>query len=70
MTKKLYIVFTLDTGKKHNFTLPSPVSDLSKATAQAFADEVVANKGFVVNGAYPTAVSEMYIHQEEDVALV
>lgn len=66
MTKKLNVQFALDSGKKYTFPLTSPKDGLTKADVQVFADEVIANKGLVVNGAYPIKLGDVYIHQEED----
>lgn len=69
MTKKLNVVFVLNTGKKFTFGLADPKEGLTRAAVDVFTKEAIDNKGFIVNDAYPVSVNSVYIHSEDNTPL-
>lgn len=55
MKRTLEIEFLLDNAKTKTIALADPKEDLSATTVQAWADDAVAKKFFLIGGAFPVA---------------
>lgn len=61
MKKTLEMEFRLDNDKSKTISLSDPKVDLTLATVEAWAANVVAKKAFIIGGAYPTALKDARI---------
>lgn len=69
MTRTLEIEFLLDNNKMKTLSLSDPKDDLTLAKVQAWGDNVVAKKAFIINGALPVAMNGANIRTVNVVAL-
>ena len=56
MKKTLEIEFKLDNDKTKTISLSDPKDDLTLASVETWASNVVAKQAFIINGAFPTAL--------------
>lgn len=66
MSSKLYIDFTLDSGKTHTVGIDDPKEDITKTEVQTWANNVINKKIIEVNGSYTTGIKTMYIRTVTD----
>lgn len=61
MKKTLEIEFKLDDDKTKTISLSDPKDDLTLASVTPWANNVVAKKAFIINGAFPVALKSASI---------
>lgn len=62
-TKVLKIVFAMPNNKKLTWTLADPKNDLTLASIQSVANNIVNKSGIMVNGTEPDGFERAYIYQ-------
>ncbi|MFV0635878.1 DUF2922 domain-containing protein [Mitsuokella sp. WILCCON 0060] len=58
MKRTLQITFVLDNAKTKTLSLVDPKEDLAKDTVEAWAQNVIAKKAMLLDGALPVAFKE------------
>ncbi|WP_432647795.1 DUF2922 domain-containing protein [Mitsuokella sp.] len=58
MKRTLQITFVLDNAKTKTLSLTDPKEDLAKDTVEAWAQNVIAKKAMLLDGALPVAFKE------------
>ena len=58
MKRTLQITFVLDNAKTKTLSLTDPKEDLAKDTVEAWAQNVIAKKAILLDGALPVAFKE------------
>lgn len=58
MKRTLQITFVLDNAKTKTLSLTDPKEDLAKDTVEAWAQNVIAKKAMLIDGALPVAFKE------------
>jgi len=69
MTKKLQMVFTLDSGKTLTYSLADPKDGLTKVEVEAAMQAVIDKKAIMSSNGIPVKIKEASIKSTDEVAL-
>lgn len=69
-TRKLYMVFTLETGKHMSLCVDQPKADLDRENVEPLMEMIVQKQAFVVGTANLVGIADAYIREVDTEKLI